>query len=260
MKTRWIQLIAGLAMFVLCISIFTTTTDATVIWEDDFDDGNYDGWTVCDNSTLHEGNYGWSGSTWSAANYYLQLEDDWGIISHPSDVAYGRWSFDFKANGTQMGNIAFISNNFYELNDTLGLYEYGQFYFINFDVDTYPEHTFTITLNKRFDDDKTILDYHAQVPAAGWHHFDVTRNTTGCFTVYHNGSQIMQVVDTDIDTSEMFWLWWSKWQTLDNVVVDDNWNFTINGAVDGDMTTILIIAGIGIAVVVMVLVVFVKRR
>lgn len=259
MKTRLIQLIAGITMFVLCMSVCTTTTDATEVWSDDFNDGNYDGWTVCDNSTLHEGDYGWSGSTWSAANYYLQLEDDWGIISHPSNVAYGRWSFDFKTNGTQMGNIAFISNNIYELNNTLRLYEDGQYYFINIDVDAY-EELFTITLNKRFDDAKTILDYYFGVPVAGWHHFDVYRNTTGCFTVFHNSSQIMQVVDTDINTSEMFWLWWSKWQTLDNVVVDDDWNITINGGGDGNLTTVLIIAGVGIAVVVMVLVVFVKRR
>jgi predicted amidohydrolase YtcJ len=38
---------------------------SAVIWSDDFNDGNYDGWTIYENS-----------SNWSAANYYLQLDQD----------------------------------------------------------------------------------------------------------------------------------------------------------------------------------------
>ncbi|MFW9956304.1 MAG: hypothetical protein ACFFD3_17310, partial [Candidatus Thorarchaeota archaeon] len=62
MKTRWIQLIAGLAMMVLCISTCTTTTSAAVIWQDDFNDGVLDGWTLYGYSVLEslvkiEGNF-----------------------------------------------------------------------------------------------------------------------------------------------------------------------------------------------------------
>ena len=46
MKTRWMHLIAGFTMFVLCISICTTTVNADLVWEDNFDDGNLDGWTI----------------------------------------------------------------------------------------------------------------------------------------------------------------------------------------------------------------------
>jgi hypothetical protein len=165
-----------------------------------------------------------------------------------------------------MGNIAFISNNFYDLDD---LYEDGQFYFINIDVLAYEEpHNFSITLNKRFDNAKTILESNFKVRAAGWHHFDVTRNSTGCFTVYHNGSQIMQVVDTDIDTSEMFWLWWSNWQTLENVVVDDDWDYTTTTTTttstdtpspDPDWGPILIIGGVAVVAIALIVVVA-KRR
>jgi len=46
MKTRWMHVIVGFTMFALCISVCTITTNATLDWSDDFDDGNYDGWTI----------------------------------------------------------------------------------------------------------------------------------------------------------------------------------------------------------------------
>ena len=256
MKTKWIQLIAGAAMFALCISLCPTTANATVVWSDDFNDGTYaPEWTVCDNLTssgFHNGDYGWNGSTWTATNNYLErpTEDftEWGIISHPSDIAYGTWSFDVNASGT----IFLISNSFYDMDD---LYEDGNSYFLFFELDTYEEE-FTIYLAKRFDDARTILDSQSQIPIADWHHIDVTRNMTGCFIVYLDGSQIMQVVDTDIDTSEMFWLWFYLGDMIDNIVVDDEVMRR-----DGDVTCIIIIVGVGIAVVVIALVVvFAKRR
>jgi hypothetical protein len=228
MRKRWIQLIAGLAMVVLCISTCTTTTNAALIWEDDFDDGTFaPEWTICDNQTFHDGGYGWNGSTWDASNNYLELTEapgDWGIISHPSDVAYGTWSFDFKDNESQVGygrmaNILFISNSFYDRED---LYANGSSYFIHFDVFTTEEpHNFTLSLVKRFNNERIVIDVEGNVPVAGWHHIVVTRNTTGYFYVYHNDSLIMQGEDTDIDTSEMLWMWNAQWQMVDNFVVYD---------------------------------------
>jgi len=259
MKTRWIQLIAGLAMVVLCISTCATTSNAVVIWEDwedDFDDGTYaPEWTVCDNMTFHDGDYGWGGSNWSATNNYLEKLTgaegyNWGVISHPSNRAYGRWSFDFKANGT----IFFISNNFYDMDD---LYEDSSLYFIFFEVDAYDEE-FTIILAKRFDNVRTILDSHSHVPLAGWHHLDVTRNTTGCFSVYLDSSQIpiMEVEDTDIDTSEMFWLWFHNGDMIDNIVVDDE-VLDYNGG--GDVFPYIIAVVIAVAAIVLAII-FLRRR
>ena len=46
MKKRRMNLITEFTMFVLCISICTITTSATLDWSDDFDDGNYDGYAM----------------------------------------------------------------------------------------------------------------------------------------------------------------------------------------------------------------------
>jgi hypothetical protein len=70
----------------LVISIMMTETKAAVVWSDDFNDGNYDGWTV------QVGGF-------SASNFYLECtEDTWpdsfSQIHHPSTVSAGSWSFD----------------------------------------------------------------------------------------------------------------------------------------------------------------------
>lgn len=252
-------------MFVLCISLCPTTVNATVVWSDDFNDGTYaPEWTICDNLTFHDGGFGWNGSTWRATNNYLEkvneTQPEWGVISHPSNIAYGTWSFDVKANGT----IFFICNSFYDMDD---LYENSSAYFMWFDANPYDE-TFAIYLAKRFDNARTILDSHYDVPLGGWNHIDVTRNTTGYFSVYLDRSPdpIMEVQDTDIDTSEMFWLWFHNGDMIDNIVVDDDWHYTTtttltDGTTDGGIPPIVIIAGVGIAVVAIVLVVvFTKRR
>ena len=56
--------IVGLAiLFLLCwMGYSPLACRGAVVWSDDFNDGNYDGWTICDNSTLNDGNWGFSGS------------------------------------------------------------------------------------------------------------------------------------------------------------------------------------------------------
>ena len=92
MKTRWIQLIAGLAMFVLCISTCTTTTNAAVFWSEDFESGLGD-WTIFayENSSTQvtkEGNFSDTGGVMTV------LDDDINVARHDSTVNVGTWSFD----------------------------------------------------------------------------------------------------------------------------------------------------------------------
>jgi hypothetical protein len=231
-----------------------------VVWSDDFTDGDYDGWTICDNQTLYRGEWGWSGSSWSAANHYLQIEAGygqagWGIISHPSNVAYGKWRFDFKTDETQidagvLGSFRFISGNFYDWSD----YDTdSNLYNLGFDaIATAEGFEMSLYLGKRVDGVSTdIVSSDALIPIAGWHQIEVTRTTTGLFSVYHNGSLMLQAVDTDHTTSVMFWLWFGQGSMTDNIVVDD--------APPPDLLLIAII-GAAAVVIIVVLVIFLKRR
>jgi len=268
MKTRWIQLIAGLAMMVLCISTCTTTTNAAVRWEDDFNDKNYNGWTICNNTILENGGYGLANSNWSAVDNCLQVDhEDYGIITHSSDLAYGKWSFDFRANESQVYEgqsalIEFIANNEILSTDN---WNDPVSYYIRYLVFPGPEEdkNFIVELRKWYDGVATTIDTYQTPVVTGWHHFDVTRNTTGWFSVYLNGSLVLEGEDTNITTSELFWLWFEKGQMIDNIIVNDEviTTTTTTTTPPPDGTTILIIAGVGLAVVVIVLVVvFAKRR
>ncbi|MHA2027065.1 MAG: hypothetical protein ACW98U_14285 [Candidatus Thorarchaeota archaeon] len=93
MKTRWIQLIAGLAMFVLCISVYTTTSNAAVIWSEDFEIPGLDDWTIFayENSSTQvtkEGNFSDTGGVLTV------LDDDINVARRDSTVNVGTWNFD----------------------------------------------------------------------------------------------------------------------------------------------------------------------
>jgi len=142
-------------------------------------------------------------------------QSGWGIISHPSNVAYGTWSFDIKTSESSDAEIVFISNNITDL-DTFSEWT-G--YWINFIASS---ENLALSLRKQYEGDWSIVgSYATPIPAAGWHHIEVTRTTTGQFTVMHNGSLIIQEVDIDIDTSEMFAVYVENWQMIDNIIVDN---------------------------------------
>ena len=93
MKTRKMHLFAGLTILALCISVCTTTANAAVIWEDNFNDGILDDWTLfkyedLTTSVKKPGNF-------SAADFTLKvLDDDMNFARYNSTVNVGTWSFD----------------------------------------------------------------------------------------------------------------------------------------------------------------------
>ena len=262
--------IVGFAiLFLLCwMGYSPLACRGTVVWSDDFNDGNYDGWTICENVALGEiwPYAGLNGSQWTVTNNYLQLDqEEKGVISYPSTIAYGTWSFDFKLNETLIhygseAEIAIISSDHYHTALTEGDWFSLErtHIWIRFDVSTTEEpHDFILSLNKRYGGDHTVIDWEI-VPVSGWHHIDVTRNTTGWFSVYHNGSPIpiMEGQDTDIVTSELFAVWFEDWQMIDNIVVDDE---VLPPTESVDWVLIGII-GASAVVIIAVLVIILKRR
>ena len=219
-----------------------------VIWSDDFNDGDYNGWTICENSVFDDG------SEWSATNNYLQLDqEDGGIISHPSNIAYGKWSFDFRGIEANVSDltfaaIAFISSNL----DGDDWYDWTC-YWIEFQATSTPQgYGFTLSLRKSFNGAHTaVVSYTPLVPATGWHHIDVTRTTAGKFSVKLNDSLVMEREDTDIDTSELFVFYAREWLMFDNVVVDD--------APPIDWVPIIVI-GVSAIAIIAVVVIYLKRR
>ena len=178
MKTRSIQLIAGLAMFVLCISVCTTTTSAAVIWEDDFSDPNLPGWTI----------FGWESITstatiegnFSAADGTLKvLDEDRNVARHDSTVNSGTWSFDMlvQDDGEGFFYLMFMSDG---------------------GIPTEAGPSTWVCLGAWMTESRFIIWQHVGSgnavrdinvdPIQGWHHIEVNRTSTGRFVVSLNGT------------------------------------------------------------------------
>ncbi len=236
---------------------------SAVIWTDDFNDGTYEPeWTIVNNTNVYSGTFGWSGSNWSATNNYLQMlpsKHTWGIISRPSAVASGTWSFDIQFNLTEFDpttlivGFNFMSNDVNVLNNELEIDSFRLTCGSSISGDA-----ITFRLYKHTGTTQTPIASSSPVPVPGWHHIDVTRTPEGIFTVYHNRNPtpIIQVEDTDTTTPETCWLWFQTWQMIDNIVVDDE------VLILQDPTGILlVIGGVVVAVIVIVVViVFLRRR
>ncbi len=246
MKTRWIQLIAGIAMFALCISVCTTTANAAIVWQDDFSDPNLPGWTLygyenITSQVMIEGDF-------SAASGRLEvLDDDVNIARHESTIDVGNWIFDmyvpdgydgafyvdFMSNGTVSWagatNYSHISAGFFR--DAFFVWRekvvYGAYVISTVNMDS----------------------------VQGWHHIKVNRTSDGHFEVCINGTLRASFDYTGI-TSTAYLQVYSNNATgaaLDNLVVSDDKTETT-------LTWELIMIGSGVAVAVIVLVIFILRR
>ncbi|MFX1482526.1 MAG: hypothetical protein ACFFCP_04975 [Promethearchaeota archaeon] len=236
--------IVGLAVLVLLcwMGYSPLACEGVVVWSDDFNDGNYIGWTINENPALG------TGANWSAANLYLEFnQSGYGVISHPSSVVNGTWSFDVKPHASSFTQVVFISNNVTELadiNDWVG-------YWINFAASA--DNIILSLRAKNGGPFTTVASYETPIPIAGWHHIEVTRDTAGVFSVKHNGSLIMGGVSTEINTSVMFAVYAENSQAIDNIVVDDQFPSSI------DWVLIIEIAVLAVAIIV-VLVIVLKRK
>ena len=252
MKTRWIQLISGCTMFVLCISVCTTTANATVIWEDNFDNPDLPGWTFFgyenDTSPVEIG-----GNFSAASGMLTGLDDDMNVARHNSTTNVGIWSFDMFVPDVSVRYgffyVDFMSNGV--VNNELG----------NLSV---------LCVGASFEDSRFWLEegigsnYHnlrSYTPDVfqGWYHIEVSRNSTGHLNVWFNGTLRMDIVDMSITSSTYFQVvsYNVTGAAIDNLVVDDGIHTTTT---EDTLPWDLIAIGAGVAVAVIVLVIVYLRR
>ena len=224
MRMRNYTYIAGIIIIalMLVIGIKPISCNAAIVWSDDFNDGDYSGWTV------HSGAF-------AAENYMLESlestvdppEEGWiNIISHESSVVVGTWSFDIlcRENFIVQGftervfEIQFIAPSTDFLNHSC--YSFGVWQSMTGAL--LASFTLTKWVDGVRDTDKTKSFPNSNFN--GWTHIDITRNTTGHMDVYINETLRLSTQDTELDTSNYFiigaisnlWL-----VAVDNITVND---------------------------------------
>jgi len=228
----------------LCVSLFMAfPCKAATVWSDNFNDGNYDGWTVA---------YG----SFSAENKTLETEA-FSLVYCPSDVTTGTWSFDLSVSNNAGLWIMFMSSDPTEWTGYTG---FGDF----------PQQGMDIYINGIWISaglspvrDKYVVtsffSYNFPAGTSGWQHFDITRDSNGRTCVYHNGTLSIDVVIPDIITSEYFAFCSPGKAAIDNIVVSDTVDIQPPAAPFYTQTWFYAAVG-AVAVVVVAIVVLLMRK
>ncbi|MHA2316404.1 MAG: hypothetical protein ACXAC6_01550 [Candidatus Hodarchaeales archaeon] len=209
-----------------------TYVSATVIWEENFENGPYDDWTLDgykeQNGLLYSTNN--SPSIENGRLNMLTTSYPYGIAAiHNSTVAYGTWSFDWivpsKIQEEAQVGYFFAGNFPVYLNGsdieppTLNTYLlYMESIFESLD-----ENCFNITIGEyNYGNWQIIKEETYSDPLTGLIHIDITRDMDGTIKVFTNSSSkpFIEIVNNRIKTSERvcFWSWYGE-SAIDNVVV-----------------------------------------
>jgi hypothetical protein len=217
-RRRLLMVLIG-AILLLCSIMFRLfPCSAGKVWSDDFNDGNYDGWTVLGLDATSEPPKRVDVGFISAADNTLRATEGgmsyFNIASHPSSVAIGTWSFDVYITGRSGMSKAFVGF----MNAALPPSKSALGYDIGIDL---PLLRFVLLKWVGYD----FYELGEYAPEGGiadkWWHIDVTRDAEGHFYVYANGTLAMDVVDTEVTTSEYFRFVSESGPALDNIIVSD---------------------------------------
>lgn len=190
---------------------------ADMEWSDDFNDGNCDGWNVID---------------CSAVDGTLRATEAPAYASHASAIAVGTWSFD-------MEHLTWSEST--RPPGQLGQYTFNSVvYFMGNAIEDFPRSSYCLVAGYSVTDEdwepvyslRKCIGVGGDIGAwpllgswdgqeLGWQHFDITRTAEGRISVFHNGTRVVWVVDTDIVSSEYFIFFSYQNRALDNVVVSD---------------------------------------
>jgi hypothetical protein len=198
------------------------------MWSDDFNDENYDGWTVLAGTFIVEDGILKTGP------------GDFNTIRCPSyGPATGTWSFDVLANGYTVVYFVGTSQQIY----LTILFTGGQFY-----------------VQRLSAANNTFSQVRFPGKASAWQHINVTRNQDGRICVYNNGTLFVDYVDVTFIPSPDFFEFFSAGESaIDNIVISDTVDIQ-PPAVPFYKQPWFIPSIAAVVVVVVVIVIFLMRR
>jgi hypothetical protein len=201
-RTQYFSILMTLTLLVLMLAAFSATSgkvpillDPSVVWSDDFEDGDAEGWETF-----------WRAGEYVVKRGELTFTGEGGDVAHTSDVLYGTWSFD-----TYISDHPEISH---EVRFTEGIYNY-QLLEIRHAPDT------LVWISTQQDPNvpnPSFVDWGEQL--SGWHHFDITKDHSGLIQVYLDGEFILEHLDElPFDVIKMTFYACCEGPALDNVAV-----------------------------------------
>ena len=181
-------------IILLCISLFMTfPCKADIVWSDNFNDGNYNGWIM-------------GAGIFSAEDNTLKTVsgDSLYTLYHLSSVTAGTWSFDVLV-GEE--SDVYLMYNPEGQRQGLIILLYGTH------IIPYSDSSFNPPQTNR------LGEYILSHSMTGWQHIDVTRDSDGRTCLYNNGTLLIDAMDHSIITSELFEYLSYGEGAIDNIVV-----------------------------------------
>jgi hypothetical protein len=276
------EMLKFIGLMICLVFVFSSIPQsaAAVVWEDDFNDGNYDGWTV-------------EVGDWDASSYALTGDASaWVIrIWRPCNQTTGTWSFDYL--NIVDGPDAYWGDFFCYYNVhfmTSGCAASPGCNISGYSVQFFEDVIYIL----RYDDYYPVLLKMALLEGQ-WGtstRYDITRDATGTIRVYANATSpdaepVIEAVDTTYSNSEKFVIdvEYNNYpyflSSIDNIVVDDEFGYSTTTATTTTTTTtttepptptdpgngepfvmdpMILAVGGGAIVLVLVLVVIAKRK
>jgi len=220
MKVKYVKLGFIALLFVCLYSVNVGYAD--IVWSDDFDDGDFDGWTI----GLGE---------WTVINGTIQGQDPdpvqpYCTLSKASTVVFGTWSFDIMLKPFKNLYVAFIDSN--------GSFaDFGYYYELKIAPQSDSTHfIFFKTEGSQADTQEALYNHIVYDGLQGaWHHVDITREPNGKFSFYLDTELLFEVIDNNIVTSETYVLTSQQHGAfVDNIEVSDEIRIWSDNFNDGD--------------------------
>jgi hypothetical protein len=196
---------------ILIFSLFPQSADASIVWQDNFNSGNLDNWTVTSG--------GWTVTDGKLDTYYI--EGDLWQIWHASSQVTGTWSFDLyhpSDNSIFYSTVLFLVNG----TDSPDMYfGYGirfvglAIHIMKQDGGTGSAASLGFTIIEDLEDT--------------WTHIDVTRNSTGTFNVFIDATS--NIAEPNLSVNDMEYTYSERFVIdanvpefgfqMDNITVDN---------------------------------------
>ncbi|MHA2175392.1 MAG: hypothetical protein ACXACP_03870 [Candidatus Hodarchaeales archaeon] len=240
-KNQQVSITLLIGFFCLSIIFPINLSTASIVWSDNFSDGNADGWTISGlNHSVGGAVNPWEGNM-SVKRGMLTSGEDFGPpgidgyhlyswASHPSEVAVGTWRFDLDLTSPSAvgGGLNFISNSGSDPGWPWILYGYqirvNVVAFVPWDENIPGAQGFFLQGSSGGVDVQHSID-NCAYEGLGIYRFIITRDSTGFFDVYINESLKMSGHGTDVVPARKFEFVYGGSVGVDNISVSNTIDF-----------------------------------
>lgn len=213
--------VLGLLVLLYSSLLLTSISNATILWSDNFDDGNFEGWNISgaspflqQNSELAEGNFSAVDKTLRAIG--APVVSAYSFATHSTMTTTGTWSWDLYFN--KEGTLNSIQQRIFFIDKPL--------MDLPFDWNGHEVSIFDVgSLHLERIWDGMMMDVYGtgsfKAQPGTWTHIDVTLDSDGRWRVYANGTLCMDKVDKTFLDFSYFGFGLPVGPAVDNVVVSD---------------------------------------